>query len=187
MRRFLLTALALTLTSLAVPAAAQSWCSAAGLTPTEATICADSGLRRLDRQLADVYGQTDGAVNGQRAWLDWRNACGSDAVCIENRYRIRIASLQGSAPPEPVAGTLRPWCRNDPLNPAERTICATPRLADLDAAMAAIYGATGARPGESGQQSWLQHRRDTCGRDRSCLKDAYVNRIIELGAELRGG
>lgn len=178
---------ALALTLCAGGAGAQSWCSSAGLNPTEATICADAELRRLDRRLADVYARTDGAVNGQRSWVDWRNQCGTSRPCIAQAYRTRIDSLSGASVPRDQDTALRPWCRNSPLGAAERAICSTPRLADLDAAMSAIYGATRARPDDARQLSWLRHERDACGRDRACLKEAYVNRIIELGAALPGG
>jgi len=76
-------------------------------TPTELAICADPALAKLDAQLnrdyqafRDAYQksvnhQCDLAKEtaGQKDWLKKRDACGSDAKCIEDAYQSRIEGL----------------------------------------------------------------------------------------------
>ena len=51
-------------------ASAQSWCSAANLNPTEATICSDDILRQLDVEMATLAHDIGPVIrNDQRAWL----------------------------------------------------------------------------------------------------------------------
>lgn len=210
MRAFLIVLglLALPATALPVPAAAQIWCGNPGLTPTEATICDDVILSRLDRRLAELYG-ADGAGRAglspsQRDWLKRRNACGTDVVCIEMAYRDRIRRLEPAARPDrttlpmaqiprydgdrpaalPEGARLRPWC-DGRLNSTEEVICRTPRLADMDAALGAVYGAAKAADGDRAQMSWLRQERDACGTDPQCIGLAYLERIVELGARIR--
>ena len=66
----------------------------------------------------------------------------------------------------------------------ERTICASPRLAELDEYLARYYSAAngvlkdGAACLRSDQQEWLR-RRNACA-DANCLENAYVDRLAEL-------
>ena len=190
--RLLLAALGLILAG-AAPVAAQQWCANGGLNLTERTICRDATLRSLDLQLGHLY---DAVVNSavrerQRAWLAYRNSCGADATCIANAYYARFGELQGNtAPPQPrpqpqPQANLRPWCANGGLNPTERTICATPVLADMDAAMAAIYGAARAHAADGSQIDWLRGGRDACSTNVECIGNAYIARIVDLGGRLR--
>ena len=164
----------------ALPAAAQSWCSAANLNVTEQAICDDVILSDLDVEMAALYAQVK--APGQRTWLRNRNACGADIFCIESAYRTRIAELRAIRD-TPVVALLRPWCGAARLNLTEQTICGNETLANLDAAMAAVYGAARAR--DPDQTGWLRGNRDACGTDARCIRAAYVQRIIQLGARLR--
>lgn len=213
------TAFAL-LVTLPAAAPAQDWCDdGSRLSPTESAICDDIILSRLEREMTTLYTAPGAGRAGislsQRTWLDRRDACGSDVVCIEMAYRDRIRELtpSGSLPmavlpprpgdeeaisrpgdeevisrPAPTAspssGPLRPWC-DGAQNPTERTICDTPRLADMDAALGAVYGAAKASDGDAAQMAWLRENRDACGTDRLCIARAYVERIVQLGARLR--
>lgn len=177
------------LLAIPLPAAAQSWCSADNLNATEATICADAWLSRLDRRMTSIYGTEGsgwaGKTLSQQQWLDKRNACGTDQSCIATAYRDRIATLTPPPDNRPVeTGKLRPWCSGT-LNTTERTICRSPRLADLDAAMSAVYAATDEKSAPNEQMAWLREDRDSCGSSTACITRSYVDRIATLGNELR--
>ena len=182
------------LMALPLPALAQPWCGAPRLNATEEAICRDDILGALDADLDILWRQADRAALGasQAEWLRLRDACGPDIFCIERAYDQRIATLQevatGTAvpPPPAVAGNRRPWCGASRLNAAERTICASDTLSNLDAAMEAVYGALRAAPGDRSQNDWLVRRND-CGADDACIAAAYLRRIGELGGRLRGG
>ena len=196
----------LLLALLAAPAAAQPWCEAGGLNPTERLVCRDAILGELDAEMTAAYRAAygDGALSAeQRDWLTGRrDACGTDIFCIERAYGDRIAALR-TAPPAPApspapvlapapppapapAAARRPWCGAARLNATERAICADDTLADLDAAMEAVYGALRAADADTAQIDWLRNRRDACGADADCIAAAYLRRIAELGARLRG-
>ena len=191
--RFLALAALLALPSVAV---AQPWCDAPGLNAAETVICQDDILGGLDADMNALWQQADRAALGpsQAAWLRVRNACGSDIFCIERAYDERIGTLrstagrpsQSAAPaPLPVADR-RPWCGAARLNAAERTICGSDTLSNLDAAMEAVYGALRAERGDRSQNDWLTRRND-CGNDEACIAAAYLRRIGQLGGRLRGG
>jgi uncharacterized protein len=68
----------------------------------------------------------------------------------------------------------------------EVLICQSPRLAGLDERMSSIYfRLRNSLPGrqraslEADQAAWLRGRQ-ACGRDGSCIEDAYRRRIQEL-------
>ncbi|WP_281984413.1 hypothetical protein [Thalassorhabdomicrobium marinisediminis] len=166
----------------ATMATAQEWCNSATLNPTERTICADPILGELDADLTRAYRASDRDRAAQSRWLRARNACGTAIGCIEERYAERIAALRGA---RPVRSDLRPWCDGARLNPTEQTICRTETLADLDAALQAIYGAAQARDADGAQLRWLRDDRDACGTDTFCIGDAYLRRIMALGRQLR--
>ncbi|QDH34090.1 pentapeptide repeat-containing protein [Porphyrobacter sp. YT40] len=71
----------------------------------ETLICGEyaSGLRRLDRELAAVWGRLQAAGKGdladQRRWLRARGDCGEDQSCLADRYEARIAFLHGKLGP----------------------------------------------------------------------------------------
>lgn len=73
-------------------------------TRIETLICGEYEyeLRRLDRDLADVWAEAraagKGALATQRAWLRSRSQC-EDRTCLAARYEARIAQLRGSLGP----------------------------------------------------------------------------------------
>jgi uncharacterized protein len=81
-------------------------CAAVGADSIEALVCADEGLSRLDRQLAEVYGAAlDRAADErppvlkaeQRGWIKGRDDCWKSddrRRCVEDSYRLRTAELQ---------------------------------------------------------------------------------------------
>ncbi|HEX5325695.1 MAG TPA: lysozyme inhibitor LprI family protein, partial [Acetobacteraceae bacterium] len=89
-------------------AAAPSFdCAHAGTAP-EHTICNDSRLAQLDVAVADAYAgasQTGSPAEQarllaeQRAWMQTRDACGSDPACLERSMSTRLSELQALAPP----------------------------------------------------------------------------------------
>ncbi len=178
-------ALILALAFTAQPARAQNWCAASGLNLTERTICADAILGDLDAQLGRAFAavKTTGETRRQNAWrVGVRDACGNGIACIENTYRLRIDILRALAAPKALR---RPWCGAARLNATEQTICGNDVLANLDAAMAAVYGSGAARDNDGEQADWLRKGRDACSGDFSCIFDAYVVRLVALGARLR--
>ena len=185
MRRILL---AVTLIAFPALAEAQSWCSSSRLNPTEATICSDRILRDLHVQLGDLFARVGAGKRAeQSAWLrNERDACGTDIICIEDAYIDRIDVLSGRSLAPPPVVQRRPWCGAARLNPTEATICADDTLADLDAAMEAVYGALRADPGDRSQIAWLREDRDGCATDIRCISASYLRRIIVLGGRLRG-
>jgi uncharacterized protein len=69
------------------------------LTVTEAAICANPQLSRLDNQMAQAYRVSFRAYgnyvkDSQVAWLRSRNACGSNVGCLRVSYNDRIGSLR---------------------------------------------------------------------------------------------
>ncbi|MGR3541049.1 MAG: hypothetical protein ACU0BS_06435 [Hasllibacter sp.] len=188
MLRRLILAAAL-LAPAAAAAQAPSWCGAARLNPAETTVCADPVLQDKDRALQGLYDALPAASAERDRQADWlrgrRDACGWDVLCIEWAYGDRIAELRAAlARAAPPVAARRPWCEAARLNAAERAICADDTLADLDAVMAAAYGAGRASFADGAQQAWLAER-DTCGGDRACIGAAYIRRLTELGARLR--
>ena len=103
---------------------------------------------------------------------------------------LGLLALPATALPVPAAAQswcgarLRPWC-DGRRNSTEEVICRTPRLADMDAALGAVYGAAKAADGDRAQMSWLRQKRDACGTDPQCIGLAYLERIVELGARIR--
>ncbi len=71
--------------------------------------------------------------------------------------------------------------RRGALNATERTICAVPELARLDARLAELYGAP--RSEDPEQDRWLRGRRDGGGTDIACLRAAYTERLRRIGAD----
>ena len=186
-------AVALCAIGAAMPLAAQDWCGRADLGAAEQAICADSVLGSLDARLNEAYARvpaSDRVEAAQRDWIATRNACGFDIFCIEAAYKSRIDALrdQMAAPaptPAPApAGNRRPWCSASGLNQAERTVCNSDILSNMDAAMEAVYGRLRAADSDQSQIDWLGRRND-CGTDETCIGQAYLSRIIELGGRLR--
>lgn len=91
----------LTISPMAAHAAGFDCAKAAS--PTEKAICADAGLSALDGQLAAAWkkalakgGDTAALKAEQLKWLEQRDRCDSDAPCLGDRYRERLASLNGA-------------------------------------------------------------------------------------------
>jgi hypothetical protein len=75
---------------------AQGWCeSQARLNEAERTICSSDYLRRLDRQLSELYRKSDVSTGSERAWIARRNECGNSERCLEHLYKDRIYELGG--------------------------------------------------------------------------------------------
>jgi uncharacterized protein len=81
------------------------------------------------------------------------------------------------------------WCTSQhSFNAAERTICATPSLWDLDHQLNVAYEAAlrrkqGAQRSQlqDGQRHWLSATRNGCGANVGCLTQAYSDWIVTLG------
>lgn len=70
------------------------------------------------------------------------------------------------------------WCNTqDSLNRAERTICDSALLSDLDFRLNAAY--RGSDVSTDSQRRWIARRND-CGSSESCLVRVYEERIREL-------
>ncbi|WP_322081179.1 lysozyme inhibitor LprI family protein [Burkholderia sp. BCC1972] len=88
---------------LPVAAHAAGFDCAKAASPTEKTICADTALSKLDGDLSAAWkkalakgGDTAALKAAQLKWLKQRDQCGSDAPCLGDRYRERLASLNGT-------------------------------------------------------------------------------------------
>jgi len=158
-------------------ASAQSWCGAANLNQTEATICGVPQLGGLDAQMTVIYDRVkDRQTNlrgDQSAWLAARNFCRTDMLCIETAYRERLSVLRQIPGRRPV------WCSATTLGPTEAAICATPLLGHLDAELGALYQRAGPSL-QAVQRQWLRQERDTCGADAFCIEQAYLSRLADL-------
>jgi uncharacterized protein YecT (DUF1311 family) len=76
------------------------------------------------------------------------------------------------------------WCGSqESLNPAERTICQTRALWDLDYQMNIIYQSALQSVGgersrlQRSQEDWVRVTRNGCNEDDDCLRDVYERRI----------
>jgi uncharacterized protein len=74
------------------------------LLSTEATICSDDDLKKLDRQLAIAYEGKLGTLplsertelrDSEKAWVAKRNQCGAHKPCIQDAYATRLTVLGG--------------------------------------------------------------------------------------------
>ncbi len=174
----------------AAPAAAQTWCTSANLNSTERTICSDVFLGELDAELNQLYAQAvridlPKVKSNQNLWrVGIRDKCGTRISCIEDAYLSRIAALRSQIAKYEPPLKPRPWCKNTGLNAAERTICSSKRLSNLDAATAAVHDAAKARSGGKAHLRWLDER-NACRTDENCIAAAYHKRLTVLGAMLR--
>jgi len=84
------------------PAWAASFDCKKAATPVEQTLCANAELSRLDTTLGEHYrramAKLEGAPrealrNGQRAWLQTRNACGVDVACLQPLLSQRVVEV----------------------------------------------------------------------------------------------
>lgn len=87
------------------PAAAASFDCATSRAPDEKAICGSCDLAQLDVKMATLYGVLTRLVamgqrgmieDAQRAWLEKRSACGSDAACLAAAYRARTGELEAA-------------------------------------------------------------------------------------------
>ena len=137
----------------------------------------------LDRQLSALYVQRSGSRsvrNAQSSWLNRRNACGSNENCVEQRYRERIAELQGGDGSS--AGTANPsFPCSKARQSAEIAICSSPLLADLDVQLSQLYLRVKGRGKHyaARQRSWVD-RRNACGSDEACIEQRYREQIAYL-------
>ncbi|MDR8729698.1 lysozyme inhibitor LprI family protein [Burkholderia pseudomultivorans] len=91
------------LLGLPIAALAAGFDCAKAASPTEKAICADAALSRLDGELATAWkaalakgGDTGALKASQLKWLKQRDRCGADRDCLGDRYRERLASLNGA-------------------------------------------------------------------------------------------
>lgn len=91
------------LTLLPIAAHAAGFDCAKAASPAEKTICADTALSKLDGDLSAAWkkalakgGDTAALKAAQLKWLKQRDQCGNDAPCLGDRYRERLASLNGT-------------------------------------------------------------------------------------------
>jgi uncharacterized protein len=72
--------------------------------PAEQTICRNYALGQQEARMATLFavatslvamGQRGNIQDAQRAWLEKRNACGTDAACVAQAYKGRINELSG--------------------------------------------------------------------------------------------
>lgn len=86
----------------ATPAWAASFDCKKATTPVEQTLCGNPELSRLDTTLGEHYRRAmdklqgaprDALRNSQRAWLQTRNACGSDVTCLQPLLSQRVVEV----------------------------------------------------------------------------------------------
>ena len=77
-------------------------------------------------------------------------------------------------------------------NAAERAVCGSDRLSDLDDRMSELYDQLLSSTASATTRDWVrnyQHRflsaRDACGRNTGCIKGAYLDQISVLSARVR--
>ncbi len=101
-KMFALAAAVLALSAIAPNANAASFSCYGRLTVTEAAICANPQLSRLDSRMASAFFQATGASStalrkrlqrDQAAWLRYRNGCGARVGCLKSAYVQRINEM----------------------------------------------------------------------------------------------
>lgn len=71
------------------------------------------------------------------------------------------------------------WCNSqDAFNRAERTVCDSALLSELDLKLSQVYQRSNAST--ESQRRWVARRND-CGSNERCLASVYEERISELG------
>jgi hypothetical protein len=84
-----------------VPVVRPTWCPRAG-TATERAICASDQLSQLDVQINSAYQYWKRTLSKadwrnfnaqQKAWLQYRNSCGSNANCLYSAYQLRLQEV----------------------------------------------------------------------------------------------
>ena len=88
----------------AAPAGAQSFSCGGSLNGAERAVCASDELSQLDVSVARMYGQLrygpsqwhrNAALRSQREFLQRRNRCGGDFVCLLDAYEAQASNLNG--------------------------------------------------------------------------------------------
>jgi len=94
---------------------------------------------------------------------------------------LPIAAASGQAPASMQSATGPNFRCTGPLTPTESLICGDAELSAYDRAMAIARTRPRQAPmwNSEDQRTWL-HQRDACGRQRSCVRDAYRDRLDEL-------
>ncbi|MFV0244815.1 MAG: peptidoglycan-binding protein [Qingshengfaniella sp.] len=105
---------------------------------------------------------------------------------------LRVAASQPVVPAAPATVSVAPSfdCALAGTS-VERAICASPRLAALDLALAAAWAEAVARAGGNqallpAQTAWLAAR-NACGADSACLENSMAGRILALGGAVPAG
>ncbi|MBB1076984.1 MliC family protein [Rhodoferax sp. 4810] len=162
---------ALCLSSTAQAASPGFDCAKARSPSTEASICADAELAKLDRQMTQVYAaalkkarqQRPPVLKAeQRGWIKGRNDCWKSAdqrQCIADSYRLRIAELQARYRLVTPTATVRYACDGNPANEVVATFFHTDpatlmaERGDAVSFMVQQPSASGAR--YQGRNEWL--------------------------------
>jgi uncharacterized protein len=157
-------------------------CARASL-PAEYAICNSSVLAALDRQLDALYVPRSGSRSvrsGQSAWLNRRNACGSNENCIEQRYREQIAYYSGGGTAAPVQPANPSFPCAKARYPAEIAVCNSALLAELDVELSRLYlRVKGNRSYAARQRAWVDQR-NACGSNAACIEQRYREQIAYL-------
>jgi hypothetical protein len=90
-------------------------CHRAGLNHSESVVCASTALRALDMSVGRRYAlvaANRSVTPGQRNWVQLRDRCNGNTICLTAAYRDRLATLSAMAIPPParvdVANTAMP-------------------------------------------------------------------------------
>jgi hypothetical protein len=99
---------------------------------------------------------------------------GDDKMSMKSKSRYVRCVKDGK-----INDAMPSWCTAPKLNKTEHTICTDDTLSALDIKLAEIYGASKVRSKAVSQKHWLKKRND-CGSNISCIKNAYEERIRSL-------
>lgn len=174
-------------------------CNSAQL-EAELTICDSRRLSRLDVRMAEAYEAARESTSGwfarrrlrkqQINWLDRRNACENDRRCLRDLYERRVSTLEGltdTGDQYADRGNKPSFDCRTARRGTEQRICDSERLSRLDRELDAVYTELLAdtprrrdrRRLKDGQANWLAER-NTCRRDRGCIRESYKRRIAAL-------
>jgi uncharacterized protein len=159
---------------------ARPWCVASRLNRTELTICNSSRLRNLDARMQLVYGQAKARHNddGQMEWLQRRNACGGNELCIEDRYLSRINQLKARLKPYRMVSSNTKTCSQEKLNHL-KTVCVIAAVGE-EACEQAVYAKMSHGAISGAQASAL------CSAAASKVKDGSID-LEDLGLSIVSG
>lgn len=164
----------------------------------EVAICNTAELSILDNEISRLYvaaladqSQTrrNALAAEQRAWIEARNACGTNVACLTAAHQRRVSGLARAARARPAAlvAKAKPSfdCAEHVL-PSEVAVCSDPLLARLDVDLDKRYGALAGRLTDTRrralgveQRQWLVAR-NTCASDPRCLELQYRARIGQI-------